>query len=179
MIKISDSDSNFFTETDDKKMNIVAVLCNSKTGEKTYLKGKNIVTTKGNRWYATRGALEASNFAVNFLKLGIGSVAVSAGDNDVYTSMLSGMKSIDAGYPMTSDTDADNTGRGSAVVSWRVTFNTTDISQVGIRELALGSADGLSVALNHALNHALFAAAFDKTANDTLKVFVNHALTGV
>lgn len=175
-IRDIDTDFRFFEEAQRRGYNCLAVVTNEKTGAKQLIPGRNIVLSpKGNRWYATRAAGEASNFQVVGMKLGLGSGAVSYVDTDVSISFTSCYKALDGTYPQTSDADTDNTGRGSMVVTFRVTFNTTDISQVGIRELALVDA---SVVTN-ALNHALFAAAFDKTYNDTLKVFVNHTMQGV
>lgn len=176
-MRISDIDSDFeFFKEKSKFGNCLAVLINEKTGKKEYIWGSNIVSLKGNRWYATRAAAEASNFQVIALRLGINSTAVSNTDSDVGTSFTSCGLSIDTGYPMTSDADTDNTGRGSTVNTWRVTYATTDVSQAGIIELVLADS---KTAPTNILNRAKFAAAFDKTSADTLKVFVNHQMLGV
>ena len=157
--------------------NAIAVLTD-KDGNRRLIPGRNIVGISGNKYYAQAAAQGASLFLVNGMRLGTGSVAPTNADIDVTTSINSaGAKlSIDAGYPMRSDTDANNTGRGSNIVTWRVTFSAATFSVVGVRVLALVDNTG---APTQALCHALFAAAFDKTLTDTLTVYVNHAFTGV
>lgn len=155
---------------------ITAVLIDGKTGNKQYFHGSNIVTNSGNRWYAARGALAASGFQVLGMKIGLGSTAVTSTDTDIQTSFASCFHSLDAGYPLLSDTDTDNTGALSNTVCWRVTYSAAGgPSQVGIREVILCDAS----AVTGLINHALFAAAFDKTTSDTLKIFVNHQFTSV
>lgn len=168
----------FFDEQVSVKGTVVAVLIGA-DGQKKWTKGFNIVTTKGNLWYAARGALSASGFQVLGMKLGASTAtAGSAGDLDIVgTSFTSCFHSLDTGYPMLSDTDTDNTGAGSNVVCWRATWSAAGgPSQTSICEVALCSVSASPGAL---LNRALFAASFDKTTSDTLKVFVNHTFTGV
>ena len=157
---------------------VVAVLTKANGEKRTYV-GKNIVTTKGNVWYAARGALAASGFTISGIKLGQSTaVAGSIADIDIVgASMASCFRNIDAGYPMLSDTDTDNTGAGSTVVCWRATWSAgITTSFYSVCECALASA---SVAANTIINRALFAASFDKATTDTLKVFINHTFLGV
>ena len=97
-MKIADIDTDFqyFQQYQRAGYNVLAVLENAETGEKRLIPGRNIVTTKGNKWYAQRGANSVSGFAITGLKLGIGSTAVSAGDLDIQTSFVSCFKIIDA-----------------------------------------------------------------------------------
>ena len=170
-------DFEYFNEGVSMEGQCVAVLTNEVTGKKRVYEGKNIITTKGNRWYAARGAIEASAFAVVVMRVGLNSTAASAGDADVLTSIQgSGYASITAGYPKSSDADTDNTGRGSNIVTWAVTFAAASMSMTGIREVAL--TDSYASPANN-INRALFAAAFDKTTSDTLKIFINHTFQGV
>jgi hypothetical protein len=157
--------------------NVIAMLEDINTGRKRFYHGSNLVGISGNKYYAYK-MVGGSLFLVNGMRLGTASVVVSAADIDVTTSINSaGAKlSIDATYPMQSDTDTNNSGRGSNVVTWRVTFSAATFSQVGVRELALVDAP---LAPTQALTHALFAAAFDKTLTDTLTVYVNHTITGI
>lgn len=175
MITIGDMEKSFFKQYQRRGYNCIAILTNEATGEKRVIPGHNIVTNKGNLWYTQRAVLSASAFLPAGIKLGIGSTAVAATDTDVQTSFTSCYKALTAGYPTLSDADTDNTGKGSNVATWEATFATTDVSQVGIRELVVCDAS----AVTGILNHALFAAAFDKTYSDTLKIFVNHTFTGI
>ena len=161
---------------DDVKIqgNVVALI-ESQDGRKRYIYGSNLVGTSGNKYYAYK-AVGGSLFLANGMRLGTASVAVSAADIDVTTSIVSARLSIDATYPMQSDTDANNTGRGSNVITWRTTFSAATFSQVGVREVAICDS---TAAPTQAVTHALFAAAFDKTLTDTLTVYINHTFVGV
>ena len=76
---------------------------------------------------------------------------------------------------MTNDSDGDNTGSGVDIVSWRYSYLTTEGNVSGIIEGAIVDDDTTPTG---ALTHFLFAASFNKTSSDTLKVFVNHEFAG-
>jgi hypothetical protein len=84
-------------------------------------------------------------------------------------------KAIDATYPLVNDGDSDNTGAGTDIATYRVSYLTSEangsIDDViltnptpGASEPCIMHADGLAVT---------------KSASDTLKVFVNHTFNGV
>jgi hypothetical protein len=180
MIFDNDTDSRSFFNQQERpsKMNVLAVLTDEKTGKKKWIHGANIVTVFGNRFYALAPTGNSASIATPLgIMLGIGSTAVSNTDSVIMTSFASCFGSLTAGYPKNSDADVDNTGSGSNIVTWAVTFVAAGISQVGIRELCLCSVS--NVTPNTILNRALFSAAFDKTTSDTLKVFINHTMLGV
>ena len=154
--------------------NVVAIL---KRGNKTkYIPGANIVTNDGDLYYAQRGAGETpTNTYVGF-RLGTDNTTPTKTDTDVTTFLSGSGKNTDATYPKTNDGDSDNTGAGTDVVSWRVSYTTAEANGTGIEELAI--VDNITTPTT-ALTHALFAASFDKTSSDTLKVFVNHTINGV
>lgn len=157
-------------------INIVAVLENVETGKKRYIPGANIVTNDGDIYYAEEGAGEATSDTVVGFRLGNNPAAVNKADTDV-TAFLAGTgKNTDGGYPTTGDADGDNTGAGVDIVTWRVSYTIAEANQDGIEEGAV--VDNIA-APTMALTHWVFAAAFDKTAADTLKIFVNHTFTGV
>lgn len=135
----------------------------------------NIVTNDGDQYYA-EAAVGAPSWSVAGMRLGTGTAAPTKADTDVTTFLNGSGKAVDANYPMTNDTDPDNTGAGIDIVSWRVSFATTEGNGNNIAELAL--VDNITTPTK-ALTHALFAAAFNKTSSDTLKVFVNHTMNGV
>lgn len=165
-----------FFNMDEMQMRGQAIaLLESLDGRKQYIYGSNLIGTSGNKYYANK-AVGTSLFLVNGMRLGTASVTVSAADIDVGTSIVNAALSIDATYPMVSDTDTNNTGRGSNVVTWRTTFSAATFSQVGVCEVALCDS---TASPTTALTHALFAAAFDKTMTDTLTVYINHTFTGV
>lgn len=140
-----------------------------------YIPGKNIITDAGDQYYA-EGAVGSPSWTVAGMRLGTGTTAPTKADTDVTTFLTGSEKAIDTGYPTTNDTDADNTGAGVDVVTWRVSYGTAEANGTGIAEGAI--VDNLTTPTK-ALTHFLFSAAFDKTSNDTLKVIVNHTFNGV
>lgn len=156
-----------------KICNVVACISSDKGDE--YIPGANIVTNDGDEYYAG-AAVGAPSWSVAGLRLGTGSTAPTKTDTDVTTFVSTSDKATDATYPKVNDDDVDNTGAGLDVVSWRVTYTTSEANATGINEGAL--VDSVTTPTK-ALCHFLFAASFDKTSNDTLKVFVNHSFTGV
>lgn len=157
------------------KGKVIAVLTSGKTGRKKIIKAKNIVTTSGDRYYATKGAGESAYFAVAGARLGTGIIAPAKGDNDVTTFLAGSGKALKAGYPKTNDADSDNTGAGVSVVTWCVEWASAEGNGDDIIEIAL--VDNITTPTK-ALMHAKFAAAFDKASGDNLKVFINHTVLG-
>jgi len=156
-----------------------AVLCDAQ-GRSRCVPGLNIVTNAGDVWYAQRSAGETPthNFAGASagIRLGDDNTAPTKTDVDVTSFVTGSGHAIDATYPKSNDGDTDNTGAGTNVVSWRFSFTTAQGNGTGIIELAI--VDDIA-SPTVALAHALFTGAFDKTSSDTLKVFVNHTLSGV
>lgn len=154
---------------------VIAVLENIKTGKIQRFYGKNIVTDDGDEYYATAVPGSAS-WAVTGMRLGSdpASADVAKGDTDV-NSFLSGTEqAIDAGYPMTDDDDSDNVSSVD-ILTWRVSYGSSASNVDSIGEVSIVDSNTGPV---KALCHAVFAAAFSKTSDDTLKVFVNHQFLG-
>jgi hypothetical protein len=156
------------------RWNVLAVLIRP-DGRKT-IHGANIVTDDGDLYYAQRGAAETPTNSYVGIRLGTATGAPSKSDTDVGTEDSAGRKATDATYPQTNDPDSDNTGAGLDIVSWRFSYAKAEGNITGIAEGAI--VDSLTSPTS-ALTHFLFAAPFTKTANDTLKVFVNHEFLGV
>lgn len=156
---------------------IVAVL-EGPSGRRVF-RARNIVTTAGDDVYAQRAAGASPDDPMNALVLGTGSATPTK--SDVYSALtpVSGsLKLFDAGYPKADDQDTDNTGKGSNVTTYRVSYgaseaNAADITHVAITNYQNGS-PGASEPL---LMHASFSA-FTKTNADTLVVYVNHTFLG-
>ena len=110
------------------------------------------------------------------LRLGSGSTAPAKTDTNVTTFVTGASIAVVATYPKVNDADADNTGAGTDIVTWRYDFTTSQGNGTGYAEGAIADDKTTPTAV---LTHFLFAAAFDKTSSDTLKVIVNHAPTGV
>jgi hypothetical protein len=159
---------------------IIAILKNVETGETRIYETHNIVTNAGDRFLAEQAVNGALN--KNFLaggsgfRLGTGTNAPAKTDADVQTFLSGSAKIFDGGYPRTNDPDVDNTGAGVNVVTWRVTYGTTEANGSGINELVV--VDDITTP-TAAFGRALFSAPFTKTGADTLKVIYNDLLAGV
>lgn len=168
--------------------NVAAVLTDIRTKRRRIIWGSNLVTTDGDRYYATKSAGETAYFTIAGMRIGTNAGTATApakGDIKMQTTTGSvpgaasgSTKAIDATYPKTNDGDTDNTGAGVKIVTWRVSFTTAEANNTNIATIDLP--DSLTDAsITHSLTVANFAAKFDKTSNDTLKVFVNHTFNGV
>lgn len=84
-------------------------------------------------------------------------------------------------YPRFNDNDADNTGGATDQVTWAYSWTKGDFTTANdltggvIVDRATNATPANSAKL---LCHFNFASPFEKTANDTLKVFVNHTFEG-
>lgn len=158
---------------------IVLVLKDAKTGETKWTREfKNLISDAGDLYYAQLGAEEASTNAFGILELGsahTGAPAKADNRSDI-TVVASSQKAFDATYPKTNDGDGDNTGAGTDVVSYLVSYTTGEanhaaITQVIVTNVSPGASEPI-------LTHA-DVTSFAKTSSDTLKVFVNHTMNGV
>lgn len=156
---------------------IVAVL-EHEDGTSEVFETHNIITDAGDTFYAQKICGQTPTNA--FANLILGSGAVSPTKASTYASITpiaSTNKAPTATYPKTSDADADNTGAGADIVTWAYSYAKADFNHAAITEgvISLAGATGS----NPVLCHFRFASAINKTANDTLKVFVNHTQNGV
>lgn len=171
---------------------VVAVLRNEKTGLFELAETENIVTNDGDLFYAERGTLRAVGATItpvptNFtdangvpdmimeLYQNDGGAPTKASNRSTPGTQVGTGKVIDSGYPTVNDADGDNTGAGTDVITYRVSFGTTEVNGAiddviltnptpGASEPCIMHADGLAVT---------------KASGDTLKVFVNHTMNGV
>ncbi len=176
----------------------VAVLTNIYTGKQRIILGKNIVTDAGDLYYAERAVLLTTGTPIapvptNFTDTnGVPDMIMELYDNSTPNtapgkandrSDLNGVLAtgsdqvIDATYPQVGDADADNSGSGTDIATYRVSYATGDANLADITDVILTNpSPGASEPI---IMHAEFAAAFTKTSADTLKVFVNHRMNGV
>jgi hypothetical protein len=149
-------------------------------GRELVIPGINIVTTKGDIYYAQMVSSESptNDFdgANSGLRLGSTATTPTKADNDVTTFLATSGHALDATYERTVDPDTDNTGSGANIVTWRFSYLTSEGNVSSIQE---GAIVDHRTTPTGALTHFLFAASFSKTSSDTLKVFVNHEFTGV
>jgi hypothetical protein len=145
--------------------------------------GANIVTTAGDTYYAERAAGQTPTNAFQGtngrLILRTGSVTPAKGDTytQVTGPISNSNKTWVSGYPKQNDDDADNTATNKTrKVTWTVSYTTGDFNSTGILGGAIHAAGGSPGGA--LLTHFNFAASFDKTSSDTLKVIVNHDFLG-
>ena len=140
---------------------------------------KNLITDAGDLHYAQQIVSEALTNAFGIMELGTAHAAVPAKIDDradITAFVASSQKAFDATYPLRNDADADNTGAGVDVVTYRVSYTTGEANSAGITEVIITNVT--PAAAEPILTHA-DVTAFEKTSSDTLKVFINHTLNGV
>lgn len=159
---------------------VLAVIRQPQLGLELVIPGLNIVTDKGDKYYAQKacGETPTDDFSGTNagLRLGTGSTSPTKSSGDVTTENSAGRHALDSTYEKTNDADADNTGAGVDIVTWRFSYTTSEGNISAINEGAI--VDNRTTPTG-ALTHFLFAASFNKTSSDTLKVFVNHTMNGV
>ena len=165
-------------------LNICIVKENQDTGEKTWYHAKNIVTNDGDLYYAQKsvGGTPTSDFGGSDgrmeLRTGSATPAKAHVYSDVTTPVTASRKVKDNTYPKTADDDSDNTGAGADIVTWRTSWTTSDFNATAI----IGGCfhvGGASPASGSKLLTHFSITSFNKTASDTLKIFVNHTFNGV
>lgn len=151
---------------------------------KEWFLGSNIVTDNGDIYYAQQGAGTAptNDFAATG-RFTLRGAADTPAKTDTYdlmsTPITASNQVIDATYPKTNDTgDADNTGDGVKVVSYRVSYTTTSFADAAIQGGCI-HIGGASPTTGTALLTHFSITSFAKTTSDTLKLFVNHSFAGV
>jgi hypothetical protein len=150
---------------------------------KQFFFGANLVTNDGDIYYSKKGAGETpatnENFLTGRFELRNSADTPAKADNygAVAGTIAGSRKTFDSTYPKTNDTgDTDNTGDGVNVVSYRVSWTTSDFNATGIVGGIIHD-NASPVAGTKLLNHFSITS-FDKTASDTLKLFCNHTMLG-
>lgn len=114
---------------------------------------------------------------------GTSGTAFSAGAYDASHATIDTTKTLRSNYPRFNDGDADNTGGANDQVTWSFNWATGDFDTTGASDLTGGvivdrSKAATPTSTAKLLCHFNFSSAFEKTGNDTLKVFVNHTFEG-
>jgi hypothetical protein len=96
---------------------------------------------------------------------------------------LNTIKTLTANYPRHNDGDGDNSGGANDQVTWAYSWTTGDFDTTGQTDLNGGvivdrATNATPANAAKLLCHFEFSSAFEKTGNDTLKVFVNHTFEG-
>lgn len=146
---------------------------------KILIPAHNIVTNAGDVYYAQSAVGEAPTNTFNRLVLASAGTPAKGADYADFTPIGSTEKAHTATYPLTNDGDADNTGAGTDIVTHLFTYAKGDFNAASITHGLITNAGPVASPPEPILTGFAFAAAFEKTANDTLKVFVNHEFLGV
>lgn len=167
-------------ELEGVKGKVLAILKKA-NGDILKVHGVNIVTNDGDTYYAQLAAAESptNDFkgANAGLLLGTGTNTPAKTDTSVQTVVSGSGKTRKSTYPKTNDTgDSDNTGDGVDILTWTYEYLT---SEANANNIAEGAIVNNTTTPTSALTHFKFAAAFNKTSADTLKVIVNHQFNGV
>ena len=175
---------------------VVAILADEETGIiKSVHETKNLVLDAGDLYYSECGvaATQQSNFttaSTPFPFDGVMEVFKSVSVAPTKAANRSGMtgkaapstgsgssKVIDSGFPKVNDTDTDNTGKGTDVLTYKVSYTAADwsdasaIDDVDITNPSPTSTDAMLMWAD--------GLAVTKSASDTLVIYVNHTFNGV
>jgi hypothetical protein len=164
-------------EKRDTLMNIIGVLT-GKSGKKRVVRASNIVTTAGQIYYAQMGVGDAPTNSFIECVLGTGTIAANkSNDYSSMTPIVGANKEKNIGYPKVDDDDLDNTGAGSDVMTWTFQFGMADFTSTAIAEGCITVAGPVSD--SPLLTRWVWGTPFAKDANTSLKIIVNHAVSGV
>lgn len=162
----------------------ICIVKEAANGDKTWIYGENIVTNDGDLFYAQQsvGETPTSDFdgTSGRMELRTGTVTPAKANvySDVTTPVTASRKAIDTNYPKTNDGDSDNTGAGTDIVTWRTSWTTSDFSANAIIGGCIHVGAASPASGTKLLSH-FDITSFNKTASDTLKIFVNHTFNGV
>lgn len=154
--------------------NVLAVLATPEG--KRLIPAANIVTDNGDIYYAELGAAEATTETFNRQVMATAGTPGKTATRSSFTEVAASIKAFDGTYPKTNDGDGDNTGAGIDIVTYLTSWTKADFNQTGITHGLI--AGDSPVSNDPILTGYAFPASFDKTADDTLKVFVNHQMDG-
>jgi hypothetical protein len=162
--------------------NVIAVL--GTPAGKLCIPGRNTVTDAGDIFYAQQGCSESPTndwtAATAIMELCTAGTPAKGADRSDFTTVSATQKIFVAtpDYPLTNDVDADNSGTtGTDVVTYLTSWTKGDFTQSGITHGII--TNGTPGTAEPILTGYVFGASFNKTADDTLKVFVNHQMNGV
>ena len=157
---------------------VVAVL--SGPGGVRVYETTNLVTTAGDVFYAQRATEATTTNTFDALLLSTATATATKSDTYAALTPVSGsLKRFDAGYPQANNLDAANTGKGAAVVTYRVSYSASEANSTGITRLAITNyQNGAPGAAEPLLCIAAFGSSFTKAGTDTLTVYWNHTFLG-
>lgn len=148
-------------------------------GDLVCIPARNIVTTAGSTWYCQKTTAESPTNAFGIHEAQTGGTPGGTANRSNFTGhVTASQKAHYSGYPKRNDTgiSADNAGGGATVVTFAVDYATGDFTQTAISHwIITNTSPGASEPI---LTGFAFGAPFDKTATDTLRIYINHTLSG-
>jgi len=171
---------------------VVAVVRDFASGRiKDTLETRNIVNDQGDLFYAyratdaqpttalfTNGSVKTFDGIMELYK----SVSAAPSKGAVRSGLTAGVlitgsaKVMDTGYPKRNDTDTDNTGKGTDVVTYKVSYLTSEANDSTIDDVIITNPSPSTG--DNLLMWADGLGSFTKTSSDTLVVYVNHTMNG-
>lgn len=153
---------------------------------KDWMYGANLVTNDGDIFYAKQAVTEANgsneDFEAGRMELQNPSSADTPAKTDTYQQVSTPVSTsrkvfvASPNYPLRNDSDSDNTGAGTDIVTFLNSWTTSDFNATGIKGGCIHD-NASPVNATKILTHFTISS-FDKTSSDTLKVFVNHTMNG-
>ena len=160
----------------DPRNNALAILTRP-SGERIIVPGCNIVTNDGDLFYAERSAEEAVTVAYTYWEQQSAGTPGKTALRSSFTQIASSGLAEDGTYPMTNDSDGDNTGAGTDIRTTRVSYSAASFTHGAITHSIVTKA--APAAGETLLSGWAWAASINKTAQDTLKCFLNHEFLGI
>ena len=157
------------------KTTIITVL--EKNGKKKIWANHNLITNAGDLHMAELLAGETPTAVLVNCALGTGSTAAQKTDDyDDMTPISGSNKAPSAGYPKTNDLDADNTGAGADICTWKYEWATGDFNNAAVQEGCITIAS--PTAGSPLFNRWIEDPAYEKSSSATLTQYVNVTITG-
>lgn len=148
------------------------------TGEKVALAGHNLISTAGELHYAQLIAqgVPTNAFTVCELASAVPVTPAASDNRSNYTIISSSESAFEATYPKLNDGDADNTGAGTDVFTYKIAWsaaagNWADIDGGIITNATPGASEPILTGFT--------ITNFAKDSSTSLSLYVNHAPTGV
>ena len=185
----------------DPRNNIQAVITRPEGSYyvKEWTFGHNVVTNDGDRFYSKKVTGEAQDANIGNTHIQLANPTTqnpvlkthtwdnfdsavagngAAGTGAAITASIKAFATADSLYPRVDDPDGDNNASNKdRTITYRISYTTTDFNATGIKNGAIFGT-GSPTTSTKLITHFQITS-FDKTSSDTLKVYVNHFMSGV
>ena len=156
--------------------NVMAIVRDKDGKIKSVNHAKNIVGDAGDVFYAQMGAEETPDNAFAECQLGTSAIAADKADNWSDLTLITSSEKAPT-VVESNNQDADNSGKAVDSITYKYEWTGADFDDPAIRE-GIICVTGASTT-DPILTRWVWGAAFEKTATDTLTLYVNHNMLGV